>query len=151
MQRPTGITILAIVYLLGGCCDLVMSCFAMAVGDRLLEDTETSVDVTPALAPYLPLRGSLVFWIALCGTGASLFKLCAGAGLWSLQPWGWRLALLRATLKLVSHLMAAVQGAITPSGILGVLVNGAVLVYLSRPRVRLALAGAPVASLMTAR
>jgi len=151
MQRPIGITILAIFYLLGGVFDLVMSFFAMAAGDRLLEDTEATVDVTPALAPNLPLRGSLVFWIGLCGSGASLFKLCAGAGLWSLQPWGVQLALLRATVRLVSHLMAAIQGAITPSGIVGVLVNGTILVYLSRPRVRQALSGAPIASLVTAR
>ena len=151
MQRPTGITILAIFYLLGGVFDLVMSFFAMAAGDRLLEDTEATVDVTPALAPSLPLRGSLVFWIGLCGSGASLFKLCAGAGLWSLQPWGLHLALLRATVRLVSHLLTVIQGAITPSGIVGVLVNGTILLYLSRPRVRQALSGAPIASLVTAR
>jgi uncharacterized membrane protein (DUF2068 family) len=144
MQRPTGITILAIFYFIGGCFDFVMSCFAMVAGDRLLEDTETSVDVSPAAAPCLPLRGSLVFWIALGGTGVSLFKLCTGAGLWSLQPWGWQLALLRATLKLVGHLAAVIQGAITPSGIVGVLVNGSILLYLSSPPVRQALSGAPV-------
>jgi hypothetical protein len=46
--------------------------------------------------------------------------------------------------------MAVIQGAITPSGLVGVLVNGSVLLYLSRPRVRQALSGAPITSLMTA-
>src|SRR3954451_6728756 len=150
MQRPTGITFLAILYFLGGGFDLVMSCFAMAVGGRLLEDAEPYVDVQPAMAPNRPFSGNLLSWIALFGTGASLVKLSAGAGLWSLQPWGLRLALLRATLKLVSLVVAAMQGAITPSRIVGVLVNGTVLVYLSRPRVRQALSGARTASMMPA-
>jgi hypothetical protein len=151
MQRPIGITVLAILYFLGGGINLVMSCFTMVAGEGLLEDAEASLDVPPGLALNFSFRGNLVYWIALFGTSVSLFRLCAGAGLWSLQPWAWRLALIRATLKLMSHLVAVIQGAITPSGIVGVLVNGTVLLYLSRPRVRQALSGVPIVTPMTAR
>ena len=67
MPRPTGITILAIVYFVGGGISIVFSCLALAV----------------------------------------------------------------------------IRGAITPSGVMGLLANGAVLLYLSRPDVRRALADVP--------
>jgi uncharacterized membrane protein (DUF2068 family) len=123
----------------------------MAAGDRLLEEAEPSSDTPRSLAPSLAFQGKLVYWIGLFGTSASLFKLGAAAGLWLLQPWGWRLVVLRATLKLLSHLVAVIQGAITPSGIGGLLVNGTVVLYLSRPCVRQALSGVSIALPITAR
>src|SRR5262252_8120000 len=112
MQRPTGITVLAILYFLGGGLSL-----AVAAGGRMAEEAAASGAVPPALAPNLAARGDVAFWSGLLGTAASLFSLGAGAGLWTLQPWAWQLALVRATLKVVRHLTAAIQGAITPAGI----------------------------------
>jgi hypothetical protein len=43
------------------------------------------------------------------------------------------------TLKLVTHVVAANRRAITPAGVVGALVNGATLVYLSMPHVQRAL------------
>jgi hypothetical protein len=76
-------------------------------------------------------------------------KVVAAGGLWTLQPWGWRLALIGGTLKLVTHLVAVMRGPITPAGVVGALVNGAVLVYLSTPHVRRALSGVPDDAPMT--
>ena len=143
MRRPTGITILAILYFLGGAINLVMSCVALAVGSGLARKGADPDDRSSALTLDPAFRGNLVFWIGLIGTGAALFRLVAAAGLWRLTPWSVRLALIRGTLKLLTHLMAVSQGAITPSGLAGVLVNGAVVLYLTMSQARHALTGIP--------
>ena len=43
----------------------------------------------------------------------------------------------------LTNVLAVIRGAITPSGVMGLLANGAVLLYLSRPDVRRALADVP--------
>ena len=144
MRRPTGITILTILYLVSGGLSLTTSCFSMAGGAWLTAQTARSGSVLTVLAPAAAFRGESAFWLGLLGTGAALFKLVAAAGLWTLQPWGWRLALVGGTLKLMTHLVAVRRNAITPAGIVGALVNIAVLVYLFTPHVRQALSGAPV-------
>jgi hypothetical protein len=143
MQRPTGITILAILYGVSGGLSLATSCVAVAIGSWI-----TATAARPGFAPTLlvqasAFQGSLAFWLGLLGTGTSLFKLVAAAGLLTLQPWAWRLALISGALKLVTHLVAAIRGAITPAGVVGALVNAAVLIYLCTPHVQRALSGIP--------
>jgi uncharacterized membrane protein (DUF2068 family) len=143
MQRPTGITILAIVDFLTGAISLVFSCFALAVSGRIRAGDEDT-DEPSVLTQDVASRGNLVFWIGLIGAGVSLFKLFAAVGLWTLKPWGRQLALVSGTLYLLAHVSGVIRGAITPSGVIGLLVNGAVLLYLSRPEVRRALADVPI-------
>ena len=144
MRRPTGITILTILYVVSGGLSLTTSCLAMVGGAWLTAQTVRPGSGLTVLAPGAAFRGESAFWLGLVGTGAALFKLVAVAGLWTLQPWGWWLALVGGTLKLMTHLMALRRNAITPAGIVGALVNGAVLIYLFTPHVRRALSGAPV-------
>src|SRR4051812_13554258 len=146
MHRPTGVTVLAIMYLVGGGLGLVASCFTVAGGSQIAAEARSPDNPSSDLAPDFAFCGSLVFWIGLIGTGASLLSLGTGAGLWMLRPWGWRIALLRATVKLTTHLVAMGRGALTPSHAFGVLVNMAVLTYLSRPNVRQALSDTPISA-----
>src|SRR5262249_11416717 len=88
-------------------------------------------------------RGEQAFWLGLIGAVASLFKLVAAVGLFALQPWAWRLALIGGTLKVVTHVLSVTRGAITPAGVGGALGNGAALAYLLTPHVRRALSGVP--------
>ncbi len=144
MQRPTGIAILTILYFVSGGLSLTRSCFTMAGGAWLTAQTAHPGPGLTMLAPAAAFRGERAFWLGLLGTVAALCKLVAVAGLWTLQPWGWWLALVGGTLKLMTHLVAVRRNAITPAGIVGALVNGAVLVYLFTPHVRRALSGVPV-------
>ena len=139
MQRPTGVTILASLYFLSGGLSLVMSCFAVVVGNWLAVKSEQPGYLPAVLAPASAYRGQLAFWLGLIGMGASLSKLIAAVGLWTLQPWGWRLALIGGVLKLATHAVAANRRAITRAGVVSALVNGAILVYLSTPHVQRAL------------
>src|SRR4051812_2955015 len=104
MPRPTGITILTILYLFSGGLSLTTSCFAMAGGAWLTALTARPGSGLTVLAPAAAFRGERAFWLGLLGTGAALLKLVAVAGLWTLQPWGWWLALAGGTLKLVTLL-----------------------------------------------
>jgi len=126
MQRPSGITVLAILYFVSGGFSLMMSCLAMVVGNWLAVTAERPGPFPAMLAPVSAFRGQLAFWLGLIGTVAALFKLVAAVGLWTLQPWGWRLALVGGTLKLVTHAVAAHRRAITPAGVVGALVNAAI-------------------------
>jgi uncharacterized membrane protein (DUF2068 family) len=143
-QRPTGITILAIAYFVGGGISFVASCLALAMSERLRADDETADDTSPVLELNIAWRRNPVFWIGLVGASISLFKLLAAAGLWTVQPWGRRLALVSGTVNLVTHLGGAIGGAGSPSGVVGLLVNSVVLVYLSRPHVRQALSSVSI-------
>src|SRR4051812_43983303 len=107
MQRPTGITIVAILDFVSGGLSLATSCFEVVVGSVLTATAARPGYVPSLLAPGAAFRGEHAFWLGLIGTGASLFKLVAAAGLWTLQPWAWRLALIGGGLKLVTHLVAA--------------------------------------------
>ena len=143
MQRPTGITVLAILYFVSGGLSLATSCFAMVAGSWLTATAARPGYVPALLAPGTAFRGEHAFWLGLIGTCAALFKLVAATGLWTLQPWAWRLALIGGVLKLVTYLVAVTRGAISPAGVVGALVNGAALVYLSTSHVRRALSGIP--------
>lgn len=126
MQRPTGITI------------------SLEVSDRLGAADVDSHDAWSVLELDLDFRGNPVVWIGLIGAGVSLFKLSAAAGLWTLKPWGRRPALVSGMLQSVTHFVGVIRGSISPSGVVGLLVNSAVLIYLSRPRVRHALSSVPI-------
>jgi uncharacterized membrane protein (DUF2068 family) len=144
MRRPTGITILAIVDFLSGALSLAISCLALAVSGRPRAEDEDTDYGSSVLTLNLSFRGNPVFWIGLFGAGISMFKLIAAVGLWTLKPWGRRLALVSLTLNLLTDAFGVMRGAITPSGVTGLLVNGAVLLYLSRPDVRRALTDVPI-------
>ena len=143
MQRPPGITIVAIVYFISGGLSLVTSCFAMVAGSWVTAIAVRPGYLSPLLVQGSAFRGEYAFWLGLIGTGTSLFKLVAATGLWTLQPWAWKLAMIGGALKLVTHLVAVTRGAITPAGVVGTLVNVAALVYLSTPHVRRALSRVP--------
>ena len=143
MQRPTGVTVLAILYFISGGFSLATSCLSVVAGSWLIAFAVRPGSRLWMLAPGAAFRGEHAFWIGLIGTVASLLKLVAAAGLWTLQPWAWRLGLVGGALKLATHVVAATRGAMTPAGVVGAVANGAVLVYLCTPHVRRALSGEP--------
>jgi len=144
MQRPTGLTVLTILYFLSGGLSLTTSSVSMVFGAWLTTKGGRFGAGPSVLAPAAAYRGELAFWLGLLGTGAAVFKLVAAAGLWMMKPWGWQLALVGGALKLITHLVAMIRNAINPAGILGALIDIAILVYLCTPQVRRALSGDPV-------
>jgi hypothetical protein len=63
----------------------------------------------------------------------------SGIGWLKRRAWGWRLAAIVIVTQVLAHFVTALMGDVT-RGIVGVIISGALLVYLLRPQVRAAFA-----------
>jgi lysylphosphatidylglycerol synthetase-like protein (DUF2156 family) len=121
-QRPTGVSVLAILYLLFGVIALLVGALAASRGSSILSS-----------AGY----GSLSGLIAIVGGVAvvvGLFGILVGWGMWSGKGWAWWVALILSALGLIGGLGSLAFG--TPSGIVSLVIDGLVIWYLFRPHVK---------------
>jgi uncharacterized membrane protein (DUF2068 family) len=110
-QRPTGITILAILAFIGGLLGIIGGFGGFALGGG-----------------YVVLGAiSLIFGIV---------ALALGYGFWTLKPWAWPLGIGLEIASLVLDVIYIVRGASVASEAISIIVSVIVLYYLTRPNVR---------------
>jgi hypothetical protein len=130
-MRPAGITIVALLNWLRA------FLFAL-VGMALIVAGHLSGRLVTALGSG-PLAERLLSGVGkVFGLGALLIAalwVAAGIGLWALQGWGRSLTMVLTGLWLVFGLLGLLHHPF-PTHILRVVVDGAILVYLSTPEVR---------------
>jgi hypothetical protein len=126
-QRPTGITILAVLAIIAGGL-LILGGLAAVAGGAILG----AVTGSGFLAGYIGLIG-----IAILALGA--VYIAAAYGLWNLRPWAWQLTLIAASLSIALQVLqfAGGIGDVT-SVVLSVGINGVVIYYLLQPEVKAA-------------
>jgi len=114
MQRPIGITILAVLAAIGGVLGLLASVAVMGIGS------------------FGVLAG-------LIGLAYSLLSLALAYGFWTLQPWAWPLGVGVEVLGIVQALLQFVNGGSNVAGLVITLAIAAfILWYLFQPHVRAA-------------
>lgn len=120
MERPTGVTVLAILYVLAA----VFFFLAAAVSGYLVQVASTT---QLGEIPYAELffAFSEIFF-SITGT----VWLITAYGLWKGRGWGWWLAVIFTAFGLISSLLSL------PKGVVGIVVLGAILYYLTRRHVR---------------
>ena len=126
-DRPTGVTIVAVLQLIGGVVGLLVG-LANLVLREVME--------LPDLEPLMMMFG--VLSILEGGVG-----LIAGYGLWTLKGWGWLLAVVfdiygilgRVALLFIGPHIPII-GPPEPGQIFGLVLSGFVLRYMYRPHVR---------------
>jgi uncharacterized membrane protein (DUF2068 family) len=94
-KRPTGITILAILALIGGIFMVLAGILALTGSAFLATQGEGGVAV-------------LAIIIGLIMLVAGVLNLVFAVGAWSLKPWAWTLGII---VQVISLVMAIVQGA----------------------------------------
>jgi hypothetical protein len=129
MQRPIGITLLAILAILGGIIGLCGGCVLMGFGS--IAGPIGALFGGGQLGAQALLAG--ISW----SLGAILF-LAAGFGMLSLQPWSWWLGLIGAVWSLASSLWGITQGGSWCLALPGLLLPALVVIYLLTPKVRFA-------------
>lgn len=133
-RRPVGVTIVAILAILAGaigiCWTITLSGFA-AVGW-----------LTGALfgAEGLQDWGNATLVGAIAGVFSAVLSLVFGIGAWRLRPWAWWVGLIAMLISLVNPIIALFNGDIVP-GLFGLIIPGALLIYLLLPGTRQAFLG----------
>ena len=127
MQRPTGITIIAILALISGVLGLCGGCFLLGFGSI----------AGPIGALFGGGRlGASAFLSGVSWSIGAVISLAAGFGLLSLKPWGWWLGVIGAVWSLASSIWGITQGASWCLALPAMLLPAIVLIYLLQPRVR---------------
>ena len=136
MQRPTGITVLAICILVSATIRFIISFLDMALGSWLSAMAVSPGYMPPAVAPFVDSIGDLGFWIGLFGMIIAVIMLIAVKGLWTVSKWGWWMASLVLLVALVLNVIPMLQGTVNLRLIVQSLFDLAFLIYLMMPSVR---------------
>jgi hypothetical protein len=121
MQRPTGVTILAVLAALGGI-------FGILAGLALL-----------GLGSFVAATGlgGLAFVFGLIVLVIGIAELALAYGFWTAKPWAWQYGILLQVVSVLVAVVEVVLGYATISGvIIGIVVAGIIVYYLNTPDVR---------------
>jgi hypothetical protein len=138
LQRPTGITVLAIAILVIAIFRFIISFLDMAIGSWLSAMANSPGYIPPQYRYQVDAIGDLGFWIGLVGMVVAGIMLIAVKGLWTMAGWGWWMALITLVIALLLNLVPMFQGTFTGRLIVETLFYLVFLVYLLVPHVRAA-------------
>jgi hypothetical protein len=132
MKRPTGVTIIAIVYIVLAVLSLLWSGLVFGLGGM------GSLFGGLFGAENVAALGTSGAWSGFLGIVAALVQIFVAIGLLSLKKWAWFLALISVALTVVQGIVGIFGGGpfAWMCGILGLLIPIGILVYLLLPGIR---------------
>ena len=130
-QRPTGVTILAVLCVIGGLLALIFGSLFTFMGPAIAAQAAATEEAAAMVSG--PMIIGLGVWSLVMG----LLYLITAYGLFGLKPWAWMVAVVVQVLALISHLAGLLQGQVA-GALVGSLIAGAILYYLLRPHVKAA-------------
>lgn len=132
IERPSGVTILAIIYILLGLLLLTWSLLVFGVG------AVTGLTGAIVGADNMASFGSANFWGGILGVAGAMLDFIIAYGLMNLRRWAWALALVGLAATVITGVLGLSGGGFFAvcCGVLGLLVPAGILYYLLRPEVR---------------
>ncbi len=128
MQRPTGVTILAILALIGGVFGIIAGLALIAGGAFLGAVTETA---------GIAGLGFIFGILTLLG---AVLELAFFFGAWAAKAWGWILGVIAAIWSIAVGVITAVLSGDIVGGLMGNIISfviaGVILYYLNTPAVK---------------
>jgi uncharacterized membrane protein (DUF2068 family) len=124
MQRPTGITVMAVLSAIGGVFGLLASLALLGLG--------AAVSATSGL-------GGLAFIAGIIILAYSVLSLVLAYGFWTLKPWAWPLGI---GVQVLGIIQAVLQFMDNSSNVISLVISlaiaGVILWYLYQPHVKAA-------------
>lgn len=129
-QRPTGVTILAILQIIGGIISLFFGLSSLFFGGLMVaSDAAATAGTEIDMGPIMLATGVIALISGVIG-------LIAGYGLFTLKGWGWTLAVVFAIANIISNLLGLFQGVNIVGAIVGIVISGLILYYLNTSTVK---------------
>jgi hypothetical protein len=132
MKRPTGITIIAIVYIVLAILSLLWSGLVLGVGG--LSSLVGGLFGAESVAAFGVSSG----WAGFVGIITAVVQFAVAFGLLAMKKWAWILALIGVVLTLVEGVISMFAGGAFGfmCGSLALIIPVIILIYLLRPTIR---------------
>ncbi len=133
--RPTGVTVLGVLEILGGILLLAGGALLLALG--AIVGSSSFASQYPNLAGYSTGTLSALFYaLGIYGLVFGIIALVVGIGFFSGRGWAWTLAIVFGIIDIVITIVEIVIGFSSPTGIFGVIIQIIIIYYLTRPHVK---------------
>jgi hypothetical protein len=131
-KRPTGITILAVLFIILGVLSLLWSGFVFGIGGM------TSMIGSLFGADAMASLGGSNVWSGIFGMVTAVVQIIVAVGLLMLKRWAWYLALIAVGLTIVQGVIGIFGGGLFAfvCGGIGLIIPVIILFYLLRPHIR---------------
>ncbi len=123
MERPTGVTILAVLEIIAG--------ILMLFGTAGMLFLATLGGKMPGVGIFF---GMFALAMAFIFIVLAVLAFVVAYGLWNGRGWAWWLAIILSAISLITNLGSLVTG--NPGGIVGLVIAIVILYYLTRPHVK---------------
>ncbi|MBE9140230.1 hypothetical protein IQ254_24025 [Nodosilinea sp. LEGE 07088] len=130
IQRPTGVTILAVLQFIGGVLSLLFGLSSLFFGGLMV------ASYAAATAGAEINMGPVLLIAAVVAIISGLIGLLAGYGLFTLKGWGWTLAMVFSVINVISNVLGLIQGGSVPGSIVGIVISGLIIYYLNQSNVK---------------
>ena len=130
MERPLGVTILAVVALISGALGVLKGLVALGLGGVAASWMATSYPVAGAVVGVLAVTYGVVALVLAC------FSLGFGFGAWNLKSWAWTLGVGTEVATLVWACLIAIGPGTLRGQLWTIVLAGAILYYLTRPDIK---------------
>ena len=140
-RRPTGVTILGVLAILGGIAGLIGGVTLIGLGLLIgtLLASQISNQLTLAGYPGLSgleagLIGTIVIVLGVVVLLVGILYLAVGIGFFGGKGWAWTLGLIASVINVVLSIVQIAFGSY--GSIIGLIIGGLILYYLMRPHVK---------------
>ena len=126
IQRPTGVTIMAVLQVLGGLVFVGLGLLMMAVAGFM---------GVAGLIPDFPMFQAFLGGVVLGIIGGimliiGILGFAVAYGYWNGSGWAWTLGMVITVISLILDILSL------PEGVLGLIINALIIYYLTRPYVK---------------
>lgn len=139
--RPTGVTIIAILNIIGGIIMLIAGIAVVAVGSLLPGVFEEGMMETGALGMPSALVGGAAVAVGAVIIALGIFSFVVAYGMLKGMSWAWTLTVVLSVISIVLNAVSLASGNF--GGIVNIIISGIVLYYLYRPHVKAYFGKAP--------
>ena len=123
MQRPTGVTVLAVVSAIGGVLLILGSLALLGLG-----------------AVFAAFGGGFAFILGLISLALGIAELVLAYGFWMLRPWAWTWAVVLQAISVIYSVLELLLGGGVTGVFFSVVVAAIIIYYLNMPEIRKAFA-----------
>ena len=135
MQRPLGVTILAILALISGVLVIIGALALFGAGAAL---ATPSGQGAIAGSPNANIAGPAAIGLGLVALVTGLLNFVFGVGALQLRRWAWSLGVVLQLITIVQAVVGIIQGDSLVGEILPIVISAIILFYLFQPRIQAA-------------